>query len=119
MKWIKVCMPIVIMMVVMQLSAQTEFKKVKSVKNLKATVKLLNENLAVLIPDGEAKQRYTAADLPAELKKDGLHLTIDGDVGEVPANVRMVGTPLHVTCVHIAKAEQKKYKLSKRIYCIK
>ena len=119
MKSIKITLMVIFTAVLLHAGAQTEFKKVKSVKNIKATVKVLNENMTVLVPDAEPNQRYTAAELPAELKKDGLHLTICGDLGEIPANVRMIGTPFKITCISITKAEQKKYKLSKRSYCIK
>ena len=107
------------MAVLLQVNAQVEFKKVREVKNIKVVVKVLNENMVVVVPDNEPNQRYTAAELPAELKKDGLHLTISGEVGEIPPNVRMVGTPFRITCISISKEEQNKFKLSKRKFCLK
>ena len=103
----------------LQMKAQGgTFEKVKSVKNIKATVKVLNATQTVVITDKDPNQRYTAIDLPEELKKDGLHLTIDGEVGAIPPNVRMIGTPFRITCIKVSAAEQKKYKLSKKSYCL-
>ncbi|MBS1683395.1 MAG: hypothetical protein JSS76_01480 [Bacteroidetes bacterium] len=100
-------------------SAQTKFEKVKSLKDIKATVKVLNEKQTVIVPDTEPTQRYVATELPEELRKDGLHLSIDGDVGAIPPNVRMIGVPFHITCIKVTSAEKKKYKLSKKKWCMR
>jgi hypothetical protein len=75
--------------------------------------------MVVLNSDAGTNQRYASAELPDELKKDGLHLTLDGDIGKIPANVRMAGTPFRITCIKISKEEAQKHKLSKRKYCFK
>ena len=100
-------------------NAQDKFEKEKSVKNFKVTVKVLSEKMVVFTSDADANQRYTSAELPAELKKDALHLTLDGDIGKIPANVRMIGIPFRITCIKISKEEAQKHKLSKKKYCFK
>jgi hypothetical protein len=110
---------ILFMSALMQVRAQEKFEKVSSVKNLNVTVKVLSEKMTVLVPGTNANQRYLAAELPDELKKDGLHLTVDGDIGKIPPNVRMAGTPFRITCIKVSKEEEKKYKLPKRKYCFK
>jgi hypothetical protein len=98
------------------LHAQEKFEKDHSVKNLKLKVKLMGDKIVL---EAGASERYVATDLPEELKKDGLELLVDGDVGRIPANVRMIGTPLQLNCIHISKAEAAKYQLSKKKYCLK
>ena len=110
---------ILLMSILSFANAQEKFEKEKSVKNFKVTVKVLSEKMVVVVSDANVNQRYFSAELPEELKKDGLHLTIDGDIGKIPANVRMAGTPFHITCIKIAKEEEQKYKLAKRKYCFK
>ncbi len=109
----------ILMCMILTVSAQSQFVKVRSVKGMKAVVKMLNENTAVLNPEANSSERYLADQLPAELRKDGLHLIVDGDVGKIPANVRMMGTPFKITSVSVVKAEQKKFKLGKRKWSIK
>lgn len=119
MKKLRLFITLLMLAVVIGASAQAKFEKVKSLKGIQATVKMLNETQTVIIPDSEPNQRYVATDLPAELHKDGLHLSIDGDVGAIPPNVRMIGVPFHITCIKVTAAEKKKYKLSKKKWCMK
>lgn len=112
-------MAVVLLAVIMQVQAQTEFKKVGSIKGIKVHVQALSPTQIVVIRDDQPNQRYVATELPEELRRDGLHLSIDGDVGAIPPNVRMIGTPFHITCIKVSAAEQKKYKLAKRKYCLK
>ena len=89
----------------------------KTIKNIKATVKILdNKETFVLVPNDNLNGRYIAYNLPEEYKVEGLKVTITGDVGIIPPNVRMLGTPLKLKLIAICKCEQKKYKLSKRKY---
>ena len=89
------------------------------VKGIKVRVKVLGENQVLIVPDKDPSQRYTANELPAELRKDGLHLTVDGEKGEIPPNVRMIGNPFRITCITVSGAEKRKYKLSKRKFVIR
>ena len=93
--------------------AQNGFTPVRVVKAMKVTVKEVNST-NIMIPMVSPNERYIAENMPEELKKDGLLMTISGDVGKVPANARMMGTPFKLTCVTITKAEQVKYKLKKK-----
>lgn len=119
MKKIRLFTTLLMLSAVLGASAQAKFEKVKSLKGIKATVKVLNETQTVIVPDSEPNQRYVATDLPAELRQDGLHLSIDGDVGAIPPNVRMIGVPFHITCIKVTTADKKKYKLSKKKWCMK
>lgn len=92
----------------------------RTITNVNGVIHFLNNNeLVVIIPDDNPNQRYIASNLPEEYKKDGLHVTMSGDVGKIPPNVRMMGTPLKLKCICISKAEQKKFKLKKRKYSFK
>lgn len=119
MKKIRFFMTLLMLSAVLGASAQAKFEKVKSLKGIKVTVKVLNEKQTVIVPDSEPTQRYVATDLPDELRKDGLRLSIDGDVGAIPPNVRMIGVPFHITCIKVTSADKKKYKLSKKMWCMK
>ncbi len=92
----------------------------RTITNVKGIVHFLNDKeLVVIVPDDNPNQRYIASNLPEEYKKEGLHVTLSGDVGKIPPNVRMMGTPLKLKCICISKAEQKKFKLKKRKYSFK
>jgi hypothetical protein len=119
MRSIKAIVVVMLVVVAVKLQAQTTFQKVKSVKGIKVHVQALNATQMVVIRDDQPNQRYVATDLPEELRKDGLHLSLDGDIGAIPPNVRMIGTPFRMTCIRVSAAEQKKYKLAKRKYCLK
>lgn len=94
---------------------QMHFEKVGSLKNLHVKVKVLGPELIVVVPEG-IDGRYSAGMLPKELQQDGLPLTVSGDVGKIPPNVRMIGTPFRITCVKVSAADKKQYHLSKRKY---
>lgn len=111
---------IVMLLVVAFATRAQDFVADKTIKNLKATVQILADGTtAVLVPDDNQSGRYLAAKLPEEYKKEGLKVTISGVVGKIPPNVRMMGTPLHLTCICVTKAEQQKFKLKKRKYTFK
>ena len=119
MKNIRLIIALVLVTLFINVYAQQDmFAHVTPVKGQKMTVKVISESLTALVPDNSPNQRYSATDLPAELRKDGLHLTIDGEIGEIPANIRMTSTPFRIKCIKVAGADQKKYKLKKK-YCLK
>ncbi len=78
-----------------------------------------NGLLFVLVPADNPNQRYIADNMPADFKKEGLLVTFNGDVGKIPPNVRMMGTPLHLKCICITAAEKKKHSLMKKKYTFK
>ncbi|MFN8309762.1 MAG: hypothetical protein U0T73_07355 [Chitinophagales bacterium] len=94
---------------------QMNFEKVGSLKNLHVTVKVLGPELIAVVPES-GTGRYSAGMLPKELQQDGLPLIVRGDVGKIPPNVRMIGTPFRITCIKVSAADKKKYHLSKRKY---
>lgn len=98
----------------------TDFEWEKQVKNLKATVQVLNNGeLFVIVPDGNSSTRYISQQLPEAFKKDGLKVTFSGWEGKIPPNVRMMGKPLKLTSICISKTEQKKFKIKKSKYSFK
>ncbi len=97
-----------------------DFSWEKKIKNVKATVKVLeNGELFVIVPDSNANIRYISQQLPEEFKKDGLKVTFTGWEGKIPPNVRMMGKPLKLECICVTKSEQQKFKLKKRSYTFK
>lgn len=87
------------------------------VTNEKGTVKFLeNQEIVVIVPDKNPTGRYISNQLPEEYRKDGLKVTYSGDVGKIPPNFRMLGTPLRLKCICVSSKEQKKFKLKKRKY---
>lgn len=90
------------------------------VKNVKATVQVLNNGeLFVIVPDNNPNMRYISQQLPAAYKKDGLKVTFTGWEGKIPPNVRMMGKPLKLNSICVARSEQKKFKLKKTKYSFK
>src|SRR5690242_16070486 len=89
----------------------------RTIKNEKGTVKFLeNQDIVVIQPDNNPNGRYISQQLPEEYRKDGLKVTFSGDVGKIPPNFRMVGTPLRLKSIWVSCAEQKKFKIKKRKY---
>ena len=98
--------------------AQNGFTTVRYVKDMKVEVKAVN-NMIVLIPNANPNERYIAENMPEELKSNGLQMSISGDIGKIPSNARMMGTPFKLACVTITKTMQSKYKLKKRKWTFK
>jgi hypothetical protein len=97
-----------------QPSAQAQdFKWIRSIKNQKGIVKVFSEDAVVIIAEGKDSERYASSQLPTAWKQDGLHLTFSGKVGEIPPNIRMIGTPLKLSCISTTAQEAQKFKLSK------
>jgi hypothetical protein len=98
----------------------TNFEWQNLIKNVKATVKVLNDGeLYTLVPDSNANMRYISQQLPEEYKKDGLKVTFTGWEGKIPPNFRMMGKPLKLKSICVTKSEQKKFKLKKARYSFK
>ena len=68
-------------------------------RDVKGTVQRLSSNndWYVIVPDDDDTQRFFPSNLPEEFRKNGLRVLFSGKRGEIPANVRMVGTPLELT----------------------
>lgn len=94
-------------------TAAQDFKWVRNIHNQKGMVKIFAEDAVVIIIEGKDSERYASPQLPDEWKKDSLRLTFSGKVGEIPPNIRMIGTPLKLSCISTTAAEAKKFKLSK------
>ncbi len=114
----KIATLIMILAFVIGTQAQNEFKKVGTLKATKGIVKVLAEDMVVITVDGE-NQRYMANNLPDEYKKDGLHVTFSGEIGEIPSNVRMAGTPFKIGTIKVTLKDKKKLQLNKRKYKFK
>lgn len=83
------------------------YEKVGDMTAAKLQVKMLSENSYVLIDTKDDSKRYYAVNLPEEYKKDGLNVICTGIIGKVPANFRMVGTPLKLTFIKVGKGYKK------------
>jgi len=59
-------------------------------------VEVMDEAWA-LQPEDDEGTRYAPDELPEEFLVDGLAVIFSGEVGEIPPNVRLWGTPLHLT----------------------
>lgn len=83
------------------------YEKAGDMIDAKLKVKMLSENSYVLINTKDESSRYFAVNLPEEYKKDGLNVICTGIIGKVPANFRMVGTPLKLTFIKVGKGYKK------------
>jgi hypothetical protein len=93
-----------------------DFEWYKTIKNVKGSIKVLSEDLVVIITDADPNERYISRQLPDSLKKDGLKVTFTGEVGKIPPNFRMAGTPLKLHSIKVSCAEAKKYGLKVKKY---
>jgi hypothetical protein len=93
-----------------------DFEWYKTIQNVKGTIKVLNEDMAVIIPDTDSNNRYISRQLPDSLKKDGLKVTFTGEVGKIPPNFRMAGTPLKLHSIKVSCGEAKKFGLKVKKY---
>lgn len=79
------------------------FDSVAYLNPTKATIKLMASDPDVFIieitEENNSIKRYLPAILPEAFKKDGLSITVSGNIGKIPANVRMMGTPLDVKSI--------------------
>ena len=59
-------------------------------------VRVMDDRWA-LQPENDEGTRYAPDELPEEFRIDGLAVVFSGEIGEIPPNVRMYGTPLRLT----------------------
>jgi hypothetical protein len=50
----------------------------------------------VIVPDHDPTERFLPKNLPDDFRKDGLRVLFSGTIGEIPPNVRLVGTPFEL-----------------------
>ena len=74
--------------------------------NEPGTVKQLSSNPQwfVIVPDFDHTIRFLPSNLPNKLKRDGIRVIFSGEIGEIPAKVRLIGIPLDLT--NIKQIEQ-------------
>lgn len=77
----------------------------EELRNQPGTIQEIGRSLFTIVPDADKGTRFLPERLPQEFKKDGLRVLFSGKVGEVPANVRLVGTPLEL--IEIQREEQR------------
>lgn len=53
----------------------------------------------VIVPDFDNTIRFLPSNLPASLQRDGIRVMFSGTIGEIPANVRLIGIPLELTSI--------------------
>ena len=57
----------------------------------------------IIVPDSDPNKRYVPTALADEFKKDNLKVEFIGVEGEIPPNVRMVGTPFRLKDIRLKK----------------
>ena len=72
---------------------------VPDVVDQSGTIRLISGDVYGIVPDADTGTRYLPDSLADEFKKDGLRVVFSGKVGEIPPNVRMMGTPLTLTAI--------------------
>jgi len=75
-------------------------RRANMITDQKGTVRLVSDDVYALEPDSDTGTRYLPDALPDDLKQEGLRVVFSGQVGEIPPNVRMMGTPFTVTAIH-------------------
>ncbi|MFP6693802.1 MAG: hypothetical protein VB875_12325 [Pirellulales bacterium] len=68
------------------------------------TIRKLGNAGFVIVPDKQ-RTRYAPSNLAEEFRKDQLRVVFSGEVGTIPPNVRLIGTPLKLTAISLATAE--------------
>jgi hypothetical protein len=56
----------------------------------------IDSDTFVLVPEDSSQTRYLPDDLPVEFRQDGLHVVFSARLAPIPANVRLVGTPIEL-----------------------
>ncbi len=64
----------------------------------KGTIQKIGNVGFVIVPD-EKRTRYAPNTLTEEFQQDKLRVVFSGEVGKIPPNVRLIGTPLKVTAL--------------------
>ncbi|MBL0309185.1 MAG: hypothetical protein IPP77_05770 [Bacteroidetes bacterium] len=98
-------------------SQEDNFEWIRKINGVKGKVTMLEfEQTWIIIPDENPNGRYFSNQLPDEYKKEGLKVSFCGMVGKIPPNVRLLATPLKLSCICISKKEKKKFGLNSRKY---
>ena len=81
----------------------------RSVTNEKGSIRAVSaeQGWYGIVPDSDEGTVYAPEGLPEELKRDGLRVVFSGEVGEIPPNVRMWGTPLKLTKIEALERASK------------
>jgi hypothetical protein len=81
------------------LGSALSFHEGNHVLDEKGTIQLISPDSAwyVIVPDYDKTQRFAPINLPENFRRDGLRVIFSGTIGEIPATVRLVGTPLEIT----------------------
>lgn len=74
-------------------------RKPRVIKNEPGTIVLVSaeQGWYGIVPDSDPGTRFAPDNLRPKFRVDGLRVTFSGEVGVIPPNVRMWGTPLHLT----------------------
>lgn len=76
-------------------------------KPTRGVIKLMSSGPNVFVIEitdqNNAITRYLPAILPIDFQKEGIAVTISGTIGKVPANVRMMGTPITLDAIVLDK----------------
>jgi len=69
--------------------------------NERGTIQQLsaNQQWYIIVPDFDPTTRCLPSNLPERLRKDGIRVLFGGTIGEIPANVRLIGRPLYLKAI--------------------
>ncbi|NIO04658.1 MAG: hypothetical protein GTN74_08590 [Proteobacteria bacterium] len=81
------------------LGSALSFREGNHILDERGTIQRVSPGSAwyVIVPDYDKMQRFAPINLPEDFRRDGLRVLFSGRIGEIPANVRLVGTPLEIT----------------------
>lgn len=70
------------------------FDSVGYLKETEGTIRLIGDVFVIEVALENGITRYLPVMLPESFRKEGLHIHFSGTLGNIPPNVRMVGTPI-------------------------
>ena len=78
--------------------AQVNLFAAEKLVDQQGTIQKIGNVGFVIVPDGK-RTRYAPSRLAEEFQQDQLRIVFSGEVGKIPPNVRLIGTPLKVTAI--------------------
>lgn len=80
------------------------FDSIGFLPETKGVIKLIAGTFIIEVDNGRNDMtRYLPVLLPDDFKKEGITVIISGTIGKIPANVRMVGTPITLATIGVVE----------------
>ena len=93
-----------------------DWEWVGQLKNVSCVVKKFADGTFLLYNMADDSKRFMPVNMPDELKKEGLELCVIAQVGKIPPNARLIGTPVKLQKVKVLHGGKKKFGLKKSKY---